>query len=165
VCLLSGTGWIFNYNSMLLLPGQTGEAWEPPTKQSPFGNWRSMDRKVLLVSGRLMKYMRRLRNEELCALYSSPNIVRVIISKRMRKAGHVACMMRGLWRVLMGKREGRRPTGKRMRRWKNNINQDLQSGMEKHGLDSSGLGYGEVAGSCECGNEPSASIQCEEFLD
>jgi hypothetical protein len=37
--------------------------------------------------------------------------------------------------------------------------------LEEHGLDSSGSGYGQVAGSCECGNEPSASIKCGEFLE
>ena len=46
---------------------------------------------------------RRLQNEELCALYSSPNIIRVIKSRRMRRAGHVACMgdRRGAYRVLV----------------------------------------------------------------
>jgi hypothetical protein len=48
---------------------------------------------------------RRLHNEELNDLYSSPNIVRVIKSRRMRSAGHVACMgeERGAYRVLVGK--------------------------------------------------------------
>ena len=57
---------------------------------------------------------RRLHNEELNDLYSSPNIVRVIKSRRMKCAGHVACMgeVRGVYRVLMGKPEGRRPLGR-----------------------------------------------------
>ena len=57
---------------------------------------------------------RRLHNEELNDLYSSPNIVRVIKSSRMRWAGHVACMGedRGIYRVLLGKRDGRRPLGR-----------------------------------------------------
>jgi len=57
---------------------------------------------------------RRLHNEELNDLYSSPNIVRVIKSRRMRRAGHVARMgeERGLYRVLVGKPEGRRPLGR-----------------------------------------------------
>jgi len=54
---------------------------------------------------------RRLHNEELNDLYSSPNIVRVIKSRRMRWAGHVACMgeERVVYRVLVGKPAGRRP--------------------------------------------------------
>ena len=56
---------------------------------------------------------RRLHNEELNDLYSSPNIVRVIKSRRMRWAGHVAHIgeERGVYRVLVGKPEGRRPLG------------------------------------------------------
>ena len=61
---------------------------------------------------------RRLHNE-LNELYSSPNIVRVIKSRRMRWAGHVAHMgeERGVYRVLVGKPEGRRPLGRPRRRW------------------------------------------------
>jgi len=44
------------------------------------------------------------------------------------------------------------------------LNWIFESGMG-HGLDSSGSGYRQVAGSCECGNEPSGSINCREFLD
>ena len=71
---------------------------------------------------------RRLHNEELNELYSSPNIVRVIKSKRMRWAGHVARMgeKRGVYRVLVGKPEGRRSLGRPRRRWENNIRMDLQ---------------------------------------
>ena len=65
---------------------------------------------------------RRLHNEELNDLYSSPNIVRVIKSRRMRWAGHVARMgeERGVYRVLVGKPEGKRPLGRPRRRWVNN---------------------------------------------
>jgi len=61
-------------------------------------------------------------------LYSSPNIVRVIKSRRMRLTGHGACMgeERGVYRVLLGKPEGRRPMGRPRRRWVNNIRMDLQ---------------------------------------
>jgi len=60
-------------------------------------------------------------------LYSSPNIVRVIKSGRMRWAGHVARMgERGVYRVLVGKPEGRRPLGRPRRRWADNIRTDLQ---------------------------------------
>jgi len=69
-----------------------------------------------------------LHNEELKDLYSSPNIVWVIKSRRMRWAGHVARMgeERGVCRVLMGKREGRRPLARPRRRWVDNIRMDLQ---------------------------------------
>ena len=70
----------------------------------------------------------RLHNEELNDLYYSPNIVRVIKSRRMRWAGHVARMgeERGVYRVLVGKPEGRRPLGRPRRRWADNIRMDLQ---------------------------------------
>jgi len=71
---------------------------------------------------------RKLHNEELNDLYSSPNIVRVIKSKRTRWAGHVARMgeRRGVNRVLVGKPEGKRSLGRPMRRWEDNIKMDLQ---------------------------------------
>ena len=61
-------------------------------------------------------------------LYPSPNIVRVIKSRRMRWAGHVARMgeERGAYRVLVGKPEGKRPLGRPKRRWVHNIRMDLQ---------------------------------------
>ena len=61
-------------------------------------------------------------------LYSSPYIVRVIKSRRMRLAGHVAHMgeERGVYRVLLGKPEGRRPMGRPRHRWVDNIRIDLQ---------------------------------------
>ena len=71
---------------------------------------------------------RRLHNEELNDLYSSSNIVRVIKSRRMRWAGHVARMgeERGAYRVLVGKPEEKRPLGRPRRRWVDNIWMDLQ---------------------------------------
>ena len=61
-------------------------------------------------------------------LYSSPNIMRVIKSRRMRWAGHVAHMGegRGVYRVLVGKPEGKRPLGRPRHRWEDNIRMDLQ---------------------------------------
>ena len=62
-------------------------------------------------------------------LYCSPNIVQVINSRRMRWAtGHVACMGegRGMYRVLVGKAEGKRPMGRPRCRWDDNIKMDLQ---------------------------------------
>ena len=71
---------------------------------------------------------RRLHNEELNDLYSSPNIVRVIKSRRMRWTGNVARMGedRRVYMVLLEKPEGRRPLGRSMRRWVDNIRIDLQ---------------------------------------
>jgi len=71
---------------------------------------------------------RKLHNEELSDLYSSPNIVRVIKSRRMRWAGHVARMggERGVYRVLVRKLEGKRPLGRPRRRWVDNIRIDLR---------------------------------------
>jgi hypothetical protein len=72
--------------------------------------------------------LRKLHNEELHDLHSSPNIKRVIKSRTMRLAGHVARMGdgRGVYRVLMGKPEGKRPLGRPRRRWAQNIKMDLQ---------------------------------------
>ena len=66
-------------------------------------------------------------NEELNDHYSSPNVVRVIKSRRMRWAGLVARMgeRRGVYRVLVGKPEGKRPLGRPRRRWEDNIKMDL----------------------------------------
>jgi hypothetical protein len=71
---------------------------------------------------------RKLHNDELHSLYSSPNIVRVIKSKRMRLAGHVASMGvgRGVYSVLGGRPEGKKPLGRPRRRWENNIKMDLR---------------------------------------
>ena len=72
--------------------------------------------------------MEELHNEELNDLYSSPNNVRAIKSRRMRWAGHVARMgeERGVYRVLVGKPEGRKPLGRPRRRWEDNIRMALQ---------------------------------------
>ena len=71
---------------------------------------------------------RKLYNEELSDLYALPNIVRVVKSRRMRWAGHVARMGegRGVYRVLVGKPERKRPLGRPRRRWEDNIKMDLQ---------------------------------------
>ena len=71
---------------------------------------------------------RKLHNEELSDLYSLQNIVWVVKSRRMRWAGHVTRMGqgRGVYRVLVGKPEGKRELGRPRRRWEDNIKMDLQ---------------------------------------
>jgi hypothetical protein len=70
---------------------------------------------------------RTLHNEELRDLYSSPSIIRIIKSRKMRWAGHVARMgeKRNAYRLLVGKPEGKRPLGRPIRRWVDNIRMDL----------------------------------------
>ena len=71
--------------------------------------------------------LRQLRSEELNDLYS-PSIVRVIISRRIKWAGHVARMgeKKGVYRALVGKPEGKRPLGRPSRRYEDNSKMDLQ---------------------------------------
>jgi hypothetical protein len=66
---------------------------------------------------------RKLYNYELHSLYSSPNIVRVIKSRRIRWAGHASLMEvgKGVYRVFVGRPEGKRPLGRPRRSWENNI--------------------------------------------
>jgi hypothetical protein len=74
---------------------------------------------------------RKLHNEELRDLYSSPSIIRIIKSRRMRRAGHVARMgeKRNAYRLLVGKPEGQRPLGRLRRRRVDNIRMDLGGGI------------------------------------
>jgi hypothetical protein len=71
---------------------------------------------------------RKMHNEELHFLYSSPNIIRQIKSRRMRWAGHVARVgeERNVYRVLVGKPEGKRQLGRPRRRWEDGIRMDLR---------------------------------------
>jgi hypothetical protein len=71
---------------------------------------------------------RRLHNEELNDLYSSPNVIQVIKSRRMRWAGYVARMgeERGAYRILVGRPEGRRPLGRPRRRCEDHMKTDLR---------------------------------------
>jgi hypothetical protein len=71
---------------------------------------------------------RKLHNDELHNLYPSPNVVRVIKSRRMRWAGHVARMGegRGVYSVLVGRPEGKRPLGRPRYRWEDNIKMDFR---------------------------------------
>jgi hypothetical protein len=69
---------------------------------------------------------RKLHNEELHNIYCSPSIIRMIKSRRVKWAGHVARMgaKRNAYTILVGKPEGKRPLGRQRRRWKNNIKMD-----------------------------------------
>jgi hypothetical protein len=82
-------------------------------------------------------------NEKLNDLYFLPIIARVIKSRRMRWAGHVARMGKrsGIYGVLVGKREGKRPLGRTRLRWGVNIKMGLQEvGCGRYGMDRAGLG-------------------------
>ena len=100
---------------------------------------------------------RRLHNQELHSFYRSPNIVRVIKSRRFRWAGHVARMKEGrsAFKILTGKPTGKRPLGKPRRRWEDNI---------RMYLEEMGINVGNWVDSaqdrdyCECGIEPPCSI-------
>jgi len=85
----------------------------------------------------------------------------------MRWAGRVARMGegRGMHRVLVVKPEGKRPLGKPRLRWEDNIKMDHREVGVGWRLDGVGSGYGQMAGTCEYGDELSDSIKCGEFLD
>jgi hypothetical protein len=70
---------------------------------------------------------RKLHNEELHGLYSSPSIIKAVKARKMRWAGHVARKreVRGAYKILVGRPEGRRPLGRPRRRWEDNIRMDL----------------------------------------
>jgi hypothetical protein len=79
----------------------------------------------------VMEEWRMLRSGELHNLYSSPDIIRLIKSRRMRWVGHVALMGEGrnVYTVLVGKPEGRRPLGRPRRRWKDGIKVELRPNL------------------------------------
>ena len=77
--------------------------------------------------GEVTREWKKLHNEELNDLYSSPSIVRVIKSRRMRWTGHVTRMgeRRGAYRILVVKPEGKRPLGRTRHRWEDSTKMDL----------------------------------------
>jgi hypothetical protein len=85
---------------------------------------------------------RKLLNEELHDLYSLLSIIRIIKSWRMRWAGHVARIRENMnaYKLLVGKPEGKKPLGRRRRRWVERIKMDLVDRMGWCELDWSGLG-------------------------
>jgi hypothetical protein len=77
--------------------------------------------------GEVVGGWRKLHNEELHNVYTSPSIIRMIRSRRMRWAGHVARIGRSGYRILVGKPEGKRPLGIPRRTWVDNIKMDLRN--------------------------------------
>jgi hypothetical protein len=113
---------------------------------------------IFLAENEVTGEWRKLKHEELDILYSSPNIIRQIKSRKMRWAGHVALMgeERNLYKVLMGKPEGKRRLGRPRRRWEDGIRMDLRE-IGWGSVDLIQLARDTVAGSCEFGDEPSGS--------
>ena len=104
---------------------------------------------------------RKLHNAELHALYSSPNIIRNLKSRRLRWAGHVARVeqSRNAHRVLVGKPEGKRPLRMPIRRWEDNIKMDLRKvGCDPGDWIAIAEDRGPMAGLCKGGNEPPCSF-------
>jgi hypothetical protein len=83
--------------------------------------------------------LRKLHSEELHNLYSSPDIIRQVKSRRMRWAGHIARMgeERKVYKVLVGNPEGKRPLGRPRCRWEDGIRMDLR----EIGLGGAWLGF------------------------
>jgi hypothetical protein len=85
---------------------------------------------------------RKLHNKELRDLCFLPSIIRIIKSRRMRWAGHVAPMgeKRNVYKLLVGKPEGKRPLGRPSSRWVDNIKMNLLDRLGQCGLDWSSSG-------------------------
>jgi hypothetical protein len=92
---------------------------------------------VLLLKHEVIRSWRKLHNEELHNLYSSPSIIRMIKSRTIRLAGHVAQMgeKRNAFKILVGKPEGKRPLGRPICRWVDNIKYILEREREWGGMD------------------------------
>jgi hypothetical protein len=116
------------------------ETWLPTLREER--RLRVFEKRVLRLFGpkrdELTGEWRKIRNEELHDLCSSPTKVQVIKSRIMRLVGPVAWMGegRGEYRVLVGKPDGKRPLGGSRHRWEDNIKMDLQEvGCGEYGLD------------------------------
>jgi hypothetical protein len=107
------------------------ETW-PHTLREEYRLWVFENRVLRRIFGpkrdEVTGEWRKLHSEELHNSYSSPDIIREIKSRRMRWAGHVACMgeNRKLYKVLVGKAEGKSPLGRPRRRWEDGIRMDLR---------------------------------------
>jgi hypothetical protein len=131
-CLLSRNVKVKIYKTIILPVVFYGcETWSPTLKEEH--RLRVFENRVLSrifgpkrdeVTGE----WRKLRNEELHNLYSSPDIIRQVKSRRMRWAGHVARMgkERKVYKILVGKPEGKRPLGRPRRGWEVWISMDLK---------------------------------------
>jgi hypothetical protein len=109
---------------------------------------------------------RKLHNEELRDLYSSASIIRIIKSRRMRWAGHVARMRekRNTYMLFVGKPQGKSLLGRPRRKWVYNIRMDLGE-VGWGDVDWIGLAQDRNRGSCEFGVQPSGSIKCCETIE
>jgi hypothetical protein len=107
---------------------------------------------------------RKLHNEELHNLYSSPNIIRMIKSRRMTWAGQVARMgeTRNVYRTLVGKPEEKRPLGRPRHKWVGNLRETGWDGMGW--IDLAQNRDQSMEGSCEHGDEPSGFLNAGKFL-
>jgi hypothetical protein len=106
--------------------------------------------------GEVMGEWKKLHSEELHNLYSTPDIIRQVKSRRMRWAGHVARKgeERKVNKVLVGKPEGKRPLGRPSRKWENGIRMDLREIGWKVWI---GFDWLRIRTSGECDDEPSGS--------
>jgi hypothetical protein len=107
-----------------------------------------------------MREWRKLHNGQLYNLYSSPDVIRQVKSRRIRWAGHVACLgeKRKVYKVLVRKPKGKRPNERQRHIWEDGIRMDLrENGWGGCAADSPGSGYGLLVGCYEGGDELSGS--------
>jgi len=111
---------------------------------------------VCLLHFYCIKYKKKILYRNVCVLHS----IYIVYTVHIWGRGE---MHTGFW---WGKPMGKRPLGRTRCTWEDDIKMDLQEvGCGGYGLDQAGSGQGQVAGTCECGNEPSDSMKCREFPD